>query len=181
MLLELILRWIHIVGAIMLVGGTIYLRCIYVPARLLVGELSEAHLELQRKLWSRMVMIASAQLLISGIVNVILTVQKFDFDKSEFPGNAYHPLLGVKFLLALVIFFLAAALAGRSGLAQKLRQKEKMWLTVNMVLAIVVVCIAGVMRLAPRSPKPATSLHPVQQSVEETTVLASDAVAGEIS
>jgi putative copper export protein len=171
----------HILGAIMLAGGTIYLRCIHVPAKLLTGDLSEAHLELQRKLWSRMVMIASAQLLISGIVNVILTVQYFEFDKSEFPGNAYHPLLGVKFLLAMVIFFLAAALAGRSGLAQKLRQKEKMWLTVNMVLAIVLVCIAGVMRLAPRSPKSATSFHSVEQSAEETATLTFEATTGKIS
>ena len=168
MLLDLLLRWIHIFGAIMLVGSTIYMRCVHVPAKLLSDdELSDAYNEAQRKFWSRMVMIASGQLLISGIINVVLIVQRYDIDKSEFPGNAYHAILGVKFLLAMVVFFLAAAISGRKALAKKVQQKEKMWLTVNMVLAIIVVCMAGVMRLTPREKKssePATSSRAVEQS-----------------
>lgn len=172
--LDLILRWMHIFGAIMLVGSTIFMRCVYVPAKLQSGEEpGEAYTERQRTLWSRLVMIASAQLLISGIVNVILIVQRYEFDKTQAPGIPYHPLLCIKFLLAMVIFFLAAAIAGRSSLAQKLRQKERTWLTINMVLAIIIVCLAGVMKIVPRSPKSATSSRPVHQSMEQDQATAS--------
>ena len=182
MLLDLILRWMHIFGAIMLVGSTIYMRCVHVPAKLLSGDkLSDSYNEWQRKAWARMVMISSAQLLISGIINLVLIVKRYDFLDGDLPARLYHPLLGVKFLLALVVFFLAAALAGRSGLAQKLRQKEKMWLTVNMVLAIILVCLAGVMKQVKREEKPATSSRPVEQTVIECAWSTSDERAREIS
>jgi hypothetical protein len=172
----------HIFGAIMLVGSTIYMRCVHVPAKLLSGDkLSDSYNDWQRKAWARMVMIASGQLLVSGIINVILIIQRYEFDKSEFPASVYHPLLGVKFLLALVVFFLAAAISGRSGLAQKLRQKEKTWLTVNMVLSIILVCLAGVMGAAKRSPKPATSLRSVERSVGQVSPLTSEVHSTKIS
>ena len=181
-LLDLILRWMHIFGAIMLVGSTIYMRCVYVPAKLQSGEEpGQAYSECQRTLWSRLVMIASAQLLFSGIVNLVLIVKANDFDKTEFYGISYHMLLGIKFLIAMVVLFLAAVIAGRSSLAQKLRQKERTWLTINMVLAIIVVCLAGVMRIVPRSPKSETSSTPVQQSIEQVVSPASAFPNREIS
>lgn len=143
----------------MLVGSTIFMRCVYVPARDFSEDKPQAEFaEWMRKLWSRMVMISSGQLLISGIFSVILLVKQYEISKEAFPGNVYHPLLGIKLLIAFVVFFLAAAISGKSGLAQKLRQREKFWLTVNMVLAITVVCMAGVMRLADRSEKSTSSL-----------------------
>ncbi len=163
---DLILRWMHIFGAIMLVGSTIFMRCVYLPAREFSEDKPQAEFaEWIRKLWARMVMISSGQLLISGIFSVIMLVKQFEISKEAFPGNVYHPILGIKFLIAFVIFFLAAAISGKSGLAQKLRQKEKFWLTVNMVLAITVVCMAGVMRLADRSEK-STSSVPREAMIE---------------
>jgi len=155
--LELILRWLHIFGAIMLVGSTIFMRCVYLPAKLQSGEEpGAAFAERQRQLWARMVMLSSGQLLLSGLVSFILIVKRYDFAEI-FPGNLYHALFGLKFLLAMVVFFLAAALSGRTALATKLRQRERLWLMVNMILAITVVCLAGVMKLAQRSEKPASS------------------------
>lgn len=181
LLLDLILRWMHIFGAIMLVGSTIFMRTVCVPAKIISGdEPSEAYSEVQRRAWARMVIIASSQLLISGIVNVILIVQRYEFDKSQFPGGLYHPLLGVKFLLAMMVFFLAAAISGRSSLAQKLRQKECTWHTVNMVLAIIIVCMAGLMRLAPREEKPAGSFLNAPGSSAPATPTASTHQAGDI-
>ncbi|MBP88521.1 MAG: hypothetical protein CMJ64_17700 [Planctomycetaceae bacterium] len=166
MLLDLVLRWMHILGAIMLVGSTIYMRCVHVPAKLLSGdELGDGYNEWQRKMWARLVMLSSAQLLISGLISAILIVQRYEF-KTAFPGSVYPALLGVKFLLALAVFFLAAALSGRSSLELKLRQKEKTWLTVNMVLAIVIVCVGGTMGAAKRSEKSATLSRPVESSAQ---------------
>jgi hypothetical protein len=156
---DLVVRWMHIVGAIMLVGSTIYMRCIYVPAKdFAESKPSDEFNEWIRKLWARMVMISSGQLLVSGLVAFMLIITRYDISKEAFPGSAYHMLFGIKFLLALVIFFLAAAVSGRSELAQRMRQREKFWLTVNMTLAIILVCLAGTMRQAKRSEKSTSSL-----------------------
>ena len=157
--LDLILRGMHILGAIMLVGSTIFVRFAYLPAKQLSEfEPQPEFTERLRAAWSRMVVLASGALLVSGLVNFVLLMKRYDISKDAFPGSAYQMIFGIKFLLAFVIFFLAAALAGRSGLAEKLRQREKFWLSVNMVLAIVVVLLAGVMRMADRTEKSTSSL-----------------------
>ena len=164
--LDLILRWMHIFGAIMLVGSTIFMRTAYLPAKQLADfEPKPEFAEWLRVAWSRMVLLSSGQLLISGLVGFVLLMKRYDISKEAFPGSAYHMIFGIKFLLAFVVFFLAAALSGRTGLAQKLRKREKFWLTVNMVLAITVVCLAGVMRLAARSEKSTSSLRQPVPSV----------------
>ncbi|MDA1052120.1 MAG: hypothetical protein O3C40_16795 [Planctomycetota bacterium] len=164
--LDLILRWMHILGAIMLVGSTIFMRTAYVPAKELSDfEPKPEFAEWLRKAWSRMVLLSSAQLLISGLVAFGLLMSRYNISEKPIPASTYHMIFGIKFLLAFVVFFLAAALSGRSGLAKKLRQREKFWLTLNMVLAITVVCLAGVMRLADRSEKSTSSLPQPAASV----------------
>jgi hypothetical protein len=90
-----------------------------------------------------------AFLLVSGIYNVI--------KKEQPPGVTalYHALFGIKFLLALVIFFVASALVGRSPALARIRRNARFWLSVNMALAITVVCISGVLRVLPQGNKPA--------------------------
>lgn len=164
--LDLIVRWAHITGAIMLVGSTIFMRTAYVPAKLLAEyDPKPEFAEWLRVAWARLVMISSGQLLISGFVAFYLMMNRDTIDKDAFPGSKYHMFFGIKFLLALIVFFLAAALSGRSGLAKKLRQREKFWLTVNMVLAITVVCLAGVLRMGHRSEQSTSSLPQPAASV----------------
>ena len=164
--LDLIIRWMHIFGAIMLVGSTIFMRVAYLPAKELSNFAPKPEfVEWLRVAWSRLVMLSSGQLLISGLVNFVVVVKHYDISKDAFPGNLYHMIFGIKFLIAFVVFFLAAGLSGRSGLAQKLKQREKFWLTLNMVLAILVVCIAGVMHLADRTEKSTSSLPQPAASV----------------
>jgi putative copper export protein len=143
--MELVLRWIHIFGAIILVGGVILMRCAYLPA--MAENAAPKFASAFRSRWSKLVMMSSGLLLISGLINFILVVKNY-----EVPGQ-YHMVFGIKFLLVFLVFFLSAALSGRSGLAEKLRQKEQMWLTVNLVLAVVVVCLAGFMKTTERTPK----------------------------
>ena len=170
LILDLIVRWMHIFGAIMLVGSTIFMRVAYLPAKELSNfEPKPEFAEWLRVAWSRLVMLSSGQLLISGLVAFVLLMKRFDIDKEAFPGSAFQMLFGIKFLIALIVFFLAAALSGRSGLAQRLRQREKFWLTVNMVLAITVVLLAGVMRMADRSEKSASSSRQPAASVANIT------------
>ena len=79
-------------------------------------------------------MITSGLLLVSGLVNAVLIIRRYDFE-----GGLYHGLVAVKLLLALALFWISSALAGRSSLAEKLREKMTFWLNVNVVLAVLLV------------------------------------------
>ncbi|MFC1758102.1 hypothetical protein ACFL2H_04955 [Planctomycetota bacterium] len=152
MFLELVLRWVHILSAITLVGGTIFMKYALLPGlKSLEAEQRETVAASIRGFWSKCVMATSGLLLISGFVNLfrIMKIYGTNFD------GPYHAMVGIKMLLAFAIFALASILSGRSSNAQKLRQKESMWLNVNIGLAIAVVCIAGYMKSMDRTPKDA--------------------------
>ncbi|MDX1961498.1 MAG: hypothetical protein SFX18_00005, partial [Pirellulales bacterium] len=72
----------------------------------------------------------------------------------------YHSLFGLKFLLALGIFFIASALAGRSAGLQKIRDQAPFWLNVNLALILAVVVISGLLRQTHIGPSP-TATHEV--------------------
>jgi hypothetical protein len=65
----------------------------------------------------------------------------------------YHMVFGVKFLLALTIFAIASLLVGKTPAAEALRKNAKAWLNLNIVLAVLVVCLSGVLRTADKTPK----------------------------
>jgi uncharacterized membrane protein len=146
--LSVVLRWMHILAAITAVGGTIFSRVALLPAASSLPEdPRRTLLEAIRSRWSKYVAAAILLLLVSGLWNFM------QMEKTYKLGAAYHALFGIKFLLAFAIFFLASALNGRSALAQKLRANARCWLSVNMTLAILVVCISGVLRGLPHPPK----------------------------
>jgi hypothetical protein len=60
----------------------------------------------------------------------------------------YHMLFGIKFLLAMVVFTVASLLAGKTALADKLRASAKFWMSLNILLAVLIVCISGILRTA---------------------------------
>jgi len=147
----LILRYMHILGAIALMGGAIFMRFALVPS---VGEIDDKSRrdlhERVRSRWSKLVMISAAFLLISGIANLGLAA------RYEFHGFvSYNMLGGIKFILALPIFYFASVLSGRSATAQKFQGNAKFWLNVNLVLALTMVLIGGLMRFTPRQLKTA--------------------------
>ncbi len=158
---ELALRWLHILAAISLVGGTFFWRWALVPSLASLDEADRQRIQAAiRPKWARIVMIASALLLVSGMWNGVSIIKANAFD-----GSLYHAFIGVKLLLALLIMWIAARLSGRSQGAERFREKQVFWLTINVVLSIVIVCVAGVMKFTPRTPKAA------EPAVEQTAVV----------
>jgi hypothetical protein len=62
-------------------------------------------------------------------------------------------MFGIKFLLALGMFFITSMLHGRSASAAKFQQIARTWLNVNVVLGIAIVMISGYLRSLPHPPK----------------------------
>jgi hypothetical protein len=165
-LIGLISRWMHILAAITAVGGTIFMRMALLPS---VGSLADdARKQLHeavRSRWAKFVMGSIALLLISGLYNIFVIESQKRIPPAD--SGLYHALFGIKFLLAFGIFFIASALVGRSPAFAKIRANARFWLTLNMTLAILVVCLSGVLRAlrdkppAPASRAPAASQGPV--------------------
>jgi len=140
-IIGLVSRWAHVIPAMILVGGTLFMRFSLVPA----AKESNASAELRestRKRWSKLIMISVLFLLISGLYNAATKAMAFDLTPT------YNGLLLVKIVLALAIFYLVAVLGGRSANAQKFRERETYWLNILCVLMLAIVMIAGYMKMS---------------------------------
>jgi hypothetical protein len=148
----LVLRYMHILGAIMLMGGTIFMRFGLAPVVALQPDDTKASLhEAVRGRWAKFVMLASGLLLISGIANLGLA-SRYQFEPVF--GLSYNMVVGIKFLLALPIFLFASFLTGRSATARKFQANRVTWLNVNLALALVMVLMGGALKFVQRQPKP---------------------------
>ncbi|HWB13726.1 MAG TPA: hypothetical protein VG826_31160 [Pirellulales bacterium] len=160
--LAIVLRWMHILAAITAVGGTIFMRAALVPSVVVLADDERKKLHEQvRSRWVKFVMAAILFLLASGLYNVL---RRFNAGIPADFKRLYHGLFAVKFLLALAIFFLASALTGRAAALARFRQNAKFWLSVNLTLAVIVVCISGVLRFIPAEKTPPAASQTSQEA-----------------
>lgn len=141
-LLGLLFRWLHIIPALVMVGGVIFMRCCLVPPN---SEPKEAFFDSQdaaRKRWARLVMASTLFLLVSGLYNAAMKAIGYELSMT------YNVLLLVKILLGLAVFYFLAVLSGRSERAKRFRQNETHWLNVLIVLMLLIVLIAGYMKIS---------------------------------
>ena len=136
---SVLLRVLHISSAVILVGGIFYQRTI------LAGSGEQSGTEEQRSLWGRWVGVATFLLLGTGLYNFITMVQQAKAAGNPLPST-YHALFGIKFLLALVVMFLAAILAGKTETAEKFRQNQRKWLNVAWMASLAIIVLAAVLR-----------------------------------
>lgn len=160
-MIDLLLRLMHIFSAVFLAGGIFFMWCALLPSLSALPEEHRTALQTQiRSRWSKVVMITSGLLLISGLINAINLIGAYDF--SGFPGRMYHLLVMVKLLLALGIFWISATFSGRSETAEKFRQKAPFWINANAILLICLIVVAGLMKTSERTPKPSDTPQGVQ-------------------
>jgi hypothetical protein len=60
--------------------------------------------------------------------------------------TSYHALFGVKFLLAMAVFYFASGLVGRGQGTQWIRDNRATWLSVTLGMAVGIVMLSGWMR-----------------------------------
>ena len=141
-ILDVISRIVHIATAITLVGGSVFTLLVLMPSARQLSE--DAHQRLSTAIgqrWKWFVHLGIVLFLVSGLYNYIRAIPQHDGDA------LYHALLGTKMLLALGVFFLAAAMVGRSQKLQGIRNQRAKWLSVLVVLATVIVCISGFVKI----------------------------------
>src|SRR6056297_3606501 len=118
--MELVLRLLHIVPAIIAAGGVFFMWIALAPSLNSIEDESRAKLmESIRTRWSKVVAACSGLLLASGLYNAIAIILAYEF--VGFPGKLYHGMVLLKLLLALGVFFISSVLAGRSDMAKRFR------------------------------------------------------------
>jgi len=138
----LISRWLHILAVITAVGGTIFIRLALLPS-VKATLTDEQHETLRRRLmpaWGRLVHISIFIIILSGIYNAIVI-----FPRLEEP-MPYHAIFGVKFVLALVLFFFAIALTGRSNATAGIRRNTPKWMAANIIIAMIIVFLSNILK-----------------------------------
>ena len=148
LLLPLLSRWVHVGVAIVLVGGMVFMRFALMPAASeLVHEAHEGLRERVNAVWKKFVGLGILLLLLSGITNYYFAIQAMKTGAVT-NNKLYHPLMGVKMLLAMGVFFIASALTGRAKALENIRRKASLWLGLNILLAAIIVAIAGYLKVA---------------------------------
>jgi putative copper export protein len=138
--LSLLSRVMHTTCAATLLGGLIYMRFVLAPATP-EGEREAALFHGRRKAWAMCVMICTLLLILSGVYNFAVNILGW----RNLP-KLYHPLFGVKFLLALGVMAIMAFIAGKTVLAEKMRAKLTGWLNLALVLALAVFVLGAMLR-----------------------------------
>ncbi|MFZ4732271.1 MAG: hypothetical protein ACOYK7_06990 [Pirellulales bacterium] len=145
----LVFRWLHILAAIVAMGGLVFARFALLPALESEDDQTRGRIhEAIRRRWLKWVIGAITVLLVSGLVNfLVFTGDAIEWENGEWlKRSRYHALFGIKFLLAMVVFFFASGLVGRGAGTQWIRDKRSTWLTVTLLTALAVVMVSGWMR-----------------------------------
>ena len=138
-MIGIISRILHILSAIILVGGLFYIRTILSPAGV------DACFAGRRQVWAKWVGMATLFLLVSGFYNFFLINGAAKADGGKLPST-YHMLFGVKFLLGLLVMFVSAILAGKTEMAERFRGNMRKWLNIAWLAAMAIIVIAAFMR-----------------------------------
>src|SRR5260370_23059536 len=121
----LVARWLQILSAALAIGVPIYVRFVLMPAAASTLD-EENHARLREALarrWRMIVHILIVVFLATGFYTY-LVVARWD----KLPSNIrpmYHMFIGIKILVALAMFTISSALAGRSALFAPMRPNAK--------------------------------------------------------
>ena len=140
--LDVISRIVHVFTAITLIGGSVFMAFVLGPAADALGD--ETHEKLREQVvnrWKKFVHGGIALFILSGVYNYMGMIPKHKGD------GLYHGLIGGKMILALAIFFIASALAGRSSTFAGMRAQRGKWLKILVLLAGIVVAISGFVKV----------------------------------
>lgn len=140
--IDVLSRIFHVGTAICLAGGSVYGLFVLLPALRASDESQRiAVLNAAGRYWKRFVMGGTLLLLITGFYNYFRAMPSHDGD------GLYHALVGVKILSAFAVFFLAAALVGKSASLQRIRDRRAWWHGVMLILLAGIIAISGFLKV----------------------------------
>ena len=164
LILSTLSRVLHVGTAIVLVGGTFFVRFVLMPAAT-VELADDIHARLRAaimSIWKKFVHGGIGLFILTGGYNYI----RVFIDGKHKGDGLYHGLLGTKIILALIVFFIASALVGRSAAFEGMRRNARKWLLINLLLAGLIVAISGFLKVRG---VPATVRNPTPTSGQDSS------------
>jgi hypothetical protein len=141
---NVITRWLHVTCAVVGIGAFFFWRLVLMPA--LAAQEPGARQALAAQLAPRLkTLIHSALglLLLTGFYNYYVAIPKV---RTLVYRSLYHPIIGTKILLALVLFGIATALlSSRSG-SGNIGEERSGRLTLILVLAVIILFLSAILR-----------------------------------
>jgi uncharacterized membrane protein len=141
---NVITRWLHVTCAVVGIGAFVFWRLVLMPA--LAAQEPGARQALAARLAPRLktlVHSALGLLLLTGFYNYSVAIPKV---RTLAYRSLYHPIIGTKILLALVLFGIATALlSSRSG-SGNIGEERSGGLTLILVLAIIILFLSAILR-----------------------------------
>lgn len=134
-------RVLHILPALILGGSFFYLKTVLAPA----GGGPEACFAGRRQVLARWVHLSAGLLLVTGLLNFLSINAAAKAAGGKLP-SAYHMLFGVKFLLGLLVIFIAEMLAGKTEAAERFRAKMTTWLSLGWLAILGIIVLGAIMR-----------------------------------
>ena len=138
--MSIIMQWVHLMGAVVGLGGMGFLLLILIPS---LGVLSAEQREVLSKAvagrfrwasWSAMTL-----LLLSGLYNI----RRYYWEE---PWGPAWKFLTLKILLAFTLFAIVLALTIPLRVFEPLRARRRTWLLVAFILGVAVVLISAYLR-----------------------------------
>lgn len=134
-ILEIFMRYLHTVSAMLAVGGLAFsMVCVSPAIRMLDDGFRDTVLKLVQRRFERLLWLAIAGLVVSGVYNWIITAGLY-----KEMGPSANALIGTKVLLALVMF-------GNVWLASLGKVRPRAAQMVNIHLAAAVILLAVILR-----------------------------------
>ena len=131
-------KWLHLLSVIGMLGGVAFAWLVLVPALQSGGE----ETEMEKTLWRRFgISLAVFWLivLLTGFYNYYL----ISTSTTLIVTGTYHMYVGMKMVLAILMFLLSLGLAHPLPALERMRRHRASWLLVILALGIVVVGISA--------------------------------------
>ncbi len=141
--MRIAIQWLHLLSAIVAIGGSFFLRFVLLPASRSLDEVQQRQLtDGVMKRFRPILWVSIAVLFFTGLYNVGMVAMRGGLAAAP----AYLHILLTKILLALVIFGIAFLLTTPGDLFSSLKTRRKQLLAVNVVLAVIVVFLSAYLR-----------------------------------
>ena len=116
--IKLLSRWGHILPAVILVGGSIFMQTTLIPALKDSDDANDIKGTIKRT-WAKVIMICAGIIIISGFYNAYIA-----FKGDPKPTPIYHAAFTAKLILVGIVFYVSSLLSGRSEVAIKFQEQE---------------------------------------------------------
>lgn len=135
-----LVQWVHLVSAVVGVGGIAFVLVVLLPSLRVLGEEQRALLlktVMGRFRWASWA--AILLLLGSGLYNVRLRAW-------EAPWGPYWKLMTLKIFLAFCVFIISLLLTLPIPALNRVRAKRQQWLSIALAIAALVILISAYLR-----------------------------------